>query len=75
MDASQRYDCVTIATLKRALNDVLADPRFFNRRSTSALEIAEHLLAQAAMGERDLDRLKASAFKKLTNQAGARFQN
>jgi hypothetical protein len=75
MDASQQYDCVTIATLKRALNDVLADPRFFNRRSTSALEIAEHLLAQAAIGERDLDRLKASAFNKLTNQEGEQFQN
>ena len=66
---------MTIATLKRALNDVLADPRFFNRRSTSALEIAEHLLAQAAIGERDLDRLKASAFNKLTNQEGEQFQN
>jgi hypothetical protein len=75
MDANQQYDCVTIATLKRALNDVLADPRFFNRRSTSALEIAEHLLAQAAIGERDLDRLKASAFNKLTNQGGEQFQN
>ena len=75
MDANQQYDCVTIATLKRALNDVLADPRFFNRRSTSALEIAEHLLAQAAIGERDLDRLKASAFNKLTNQEAEQFQN
>jgi hypothetical protein len=75
MDANQQYDCVTIATLKRALNDVLADPRFSNRKSTSALEIAEHLLAQAAIGERDLDRLKASAFNKLTNQEGEQFQN
>jgi hypothetical protein len=31
----------------------------------SALEIAEHLLAQAASGERDLERLKSSAFAKL----------
>jgi putative ABC transport system substrate-binding protein len=31
----------------------------------SALEVAEHLLAQAASGERDFDRLKASAFNKL----------
>jgi hypothetical protein len=38
---------------------------FFEQRSTSALEIAEHLLAQAAAGERDLDRLKASALAKL----------
>jgi hypothetical protein len=34
----------------------------------SALEIAEHLLAQAATGERDFDRLKASAFNKLMSQ-------
>jgi hypothetical protein len=32
------------------------------------LEIAEHLLAQAAIGERDLARLKASAFNKLMSQ-------
>jgi hypothetical protein len=38
------------------------------QKSTSALEVAEHLLAQAAIGERNLDRLKASAFNKLTNQ-------
>ena len=68
MDASQQYDSVTIAILRRALDDVFADPRFSNRRYTSALEIAEHLLAQAAIGERDLDRLKASAFNKLVSQ-------
>jgi len=32
------------------------------------LEIAEHLLSQAATGERDFDRLKASAFNKLMGQ-------
>jgi hypothetical protein len=32
---------------------------------TSALQIAEHLLAQAATGERDFDRLKASGLNKL----------
>jgi hypothetical protein len=68
MDASQQYDSVTIAILRRALDDIFADPRFLNRRCTSALEIAEHLLAQAAIGERDLDRLKASAFNKLMSQ-------
>ena len=36
--------------------------------ATPALELAEHLLAQAATGERDLDRLKASAFNKLMSQ-------
>jgi hypothetical protein len=67
MDANQQYDTATIAILRRAFDDVFSDPRYFDRRSTSALEIAEHLLAQAAIGERDLDRLKASAFNKLTN--------
>ena len=57
----QPYDDPTIAVLRRALNDVFADRRFIRQRSTSALEIAEHLLAQAAAGERDLDRLKDSA--------------
>ena len=60
------YDPSTIATLRRALDEVLVDTRFRRRKSASALEIAEHLLAQAAAGERDLDRLKSSAFSKLT---------
>jgi hypothetical protein len=68
MVASQQYDAETIAILRRALDDVFTDPRFLNRRSTSALQIAEHLLAQAATGERDIDRLKASALNKLVNQ-------
>src|SRR4030088_344904 len=68
MEANQQYDSATIAILRRAFDDVFSDPRYFDRRSTSTLEIAEHLLAQAAIGERDLDRLKASAFNKLTNQ-------
>ncbi|HEY0909297.1 MAG TPA: hypothetical protein VGD75_03600 [Bradyrhizobium sp.] len=60
------YDPSTIATLRRALDEVLVDTRFRRRKSASALEIAEHLLAQAAAGERDLDRLKSSAVSKLT---------
>jgi hypothetical protein len=60
------YDPSTIAILRRALDDVLLDLRFHRRKSASALEIAEHLLAQAAAGERDLERLKSSAFRKLT---------
>ena len=38
MNANQQYDSVTIATLRRVLDDVFTDPRFSNRRSTSALE-------------------------------------
>jgi hypothetical protein len=55
--------------LRRALDDVLTDRRFYHQRSASALEIAEHLLAQAASGERDLERLKSSAFAKLSAAA------
>jgi hypothetical protein len=68
MVASRQYDAETIAILRCALDDIFTDPRFLNRRSTSALQIAEHLLAQAATGERDIDRLKASALNKLVNQ-------
>ena len=66
---SEPYNAPTIAVLRRALDDVVADRRFIRQRSTSALEIAEHLLAQAAAGERDLDRLKASALAKLGEAA------
>ena len=59
------YEPATIATLRRALDEVIKDNRFRQRKSPSVLEIAEHLLAQAAVGERDLERLKASAFQKL----------
>jgi hypothetical protein len=59
------YDPSTIAILRRALDEVLLDSRFHRSKSVSALEIAEHLLAQAASGERDLERLKSSAFEKL----------
>jgi hypothetical protein len=62
----KHYDPSTIEVLRRALDDVLSDRRFSHQRSASALEIAEHLLAQAASGERDLERLKSSAFAKLS---------
>ena len=63
------HDLSTITTLRRALEEVLLDPRFHQRKSSSALEIAEHLLAQAAAGERDLERLKSSALEKLCEQS------
>jgi len=68
------YDPNTIATLRRALDEVVNDSRFHRRKTASALEIAEHLLAQAAAGVRDLDKLKASAFEKLTGNI-PRFPN
>ena len=60
------YDPPTLAVLRHALDEVLTDHRFLKSTSTSALEIAEFILAQAATGERDLERLKSSALKKLT---------
>lgn len=63
------YEPATIATLRRALDEVVNDSRFRQRKSHSALEVAEHLLAMAAAGERDLERLKASAFQKLISTA------
>jgi DUF438 domain-containing protein len=60
-----RYSPSTIAILRRALDEVLRDRRLCRRKSASALEVAEHILAQAASGERDLERLKSSAFEKL----------
>jgi UDP:flavonoid glycosyltransferase YjiC (YdhE family) len=66
------YDRTTIAVLRRALDEVLLDARFHRNRSASALEIAEHILAQAAAGERDLEKLKSSAFRKL---GGERVRN
>ena len=63
------YDPSTIAVLRRALDEVLADARFHRRTGASALEIAEHILAAAAAGERDLGRLKASAFEILNENA------
>jgi UDP:flavonoid glycosyltransferase YjiC (YdhE family) len=67
--SAMSYEPATIATLRRALDEVIRDNRFRHRKSASALEIAEHLLALAAAGERDLERMKASAFRKLTANA------
>jgi hypothetical protein len=64
---SPNYDTQTISAMRRALDEVFADQRFVTQKSKSALEIAEHILWQAANGERDLDRLKASAFAKLAD--------
>jgi hypothetical protein len=66
MQYYQAYDAQTVAVLRRALDEVVADKRFKQRKAVSPLEIAEHLLAQAAAGERDIDRLKASIFTKIS---------
>jgi hypothetical protein len=46
------------------LNEVVNDHRFLMRKSVTPLEVAEHILQQAAAGVRDLNGLKSSAFEK-----------
>jgi hypothetical protein len=58
-------DALPVDLLRRALDEVLADRRFRERKSGSAIELAEHILARATAGERDIERLKASAFERL----------
>jgi hypothetical protein len=62
------YDPPTLVVLRRVLDEVLTDHLFLKSTSTSALEIAEFILAQAATGERDLERLKSSALDKIAAQ-------
>ena len=69
IDMKQKYDASTVAVMRQALNDVIMDRRFLVKKSATPLEIAEHILRQAASGERDLDRLKSSAFEKLSAAA------
>jgi hypothetical protein len=64
-----KHEPATIATLRRALDEVVRDGRFQRCKSASALEVAEHLLAQAAAGEHDLERLKGSALEMLSRRA------
>jgi hypothetical protein len=64
-DLKQKFDASTVAVLRQALNEVVADRRFLVRKTMTPLEVAEHILEQAASGERDLNRLKSSAFEKL----------
>ena len=65
MQSSASSNDVLVGLLRRALDEVLADNRYRERKSGSAIEVAEHILACAAAGERDIERLKASAFSKL----------
>jgi hypothetical protein len=65
----QRYDASTVAVMRQALNEVVTDRRFLVRKSVTPLEVAEHILEQAALGMRDLNGLKSSAFEKLATAA------
>jgi hypothetical protein len=68
-DLKQKYDASTVAVMRQALNEVIADRRFLVRKSVTPLEVAEQILQQAASGVRDLNRLKSSAFEKLGTAA------
>jgi hypothetical protein len=61
----QAYDASTLKLLRRALDEVLTDQRFLKCPTASAIEVAEHILAEAATGERDIGRLKMSALERL----------
>ena len=65
-DPKQKYDASTVAVMRQALNEIVADRRFLARKSVTTLDVAEHILQQAASGERDLNRLKRAAFEKLS---------
>ena len=68
-DLKQKFDAPTVAVMRQALNEVVMDRRFLVRKSVTPLEVAEHILQQAASGELDLSRLKTSAFEKLSTAA------
>ena len=68
-ELKQKHDASTVALVRQALNEIVTDRRFPARRSVTTLEMAEHILEQAAAGERDLNRLKRSTFEKLSGAA------
>jgi hypothetical protein len=68
-ELNRKFDASTVAVMRQALNEIVADRRFLIRKSVTTLEVAEHILQQAASGERDLDRLKSSAFIRLRTAA------
>jgi hypothetical protein len=47
-DLKQKFDASTVAVMRQALNEVVADRRFMVRKSVTPLEVAEHILQQAA---------------------------
>jgi hypothetical protein len=65
-ELKQKYDASTVALMRQALNEIITDRRFLARRAVTTLEMAEYIHEQAATGERDLSRLKRSAFEKLS---------
>jgi hypothetical protein len=59
----QKLDASTVAVMRQALNEIVADQRFLVCKSVTPVEVAENVLQQAASGVCDLNRLKSSAFK------------
>jgi hypothetical protein len=42
-ELEQKYDASTVAVMRQALNEVVADRRFLNRKSVTPLEVvADH---------------------------------
>jgi hypothetical protein len=68
-ELKQKFDASTVAVMRQALSEIVADRRFLMRKSVTTLEVAEHILQQATLGERDLNRLKNSAFVRLRTAA------
>jgi hypothetical protein len=47
-DPRKKYDASMVAVMRQALNEVVADRRFQASKSVMLLEVAEHILQQAA---------------------------
>ncbi|HSZ00965.1 MAG TPA: hypothetical protein VK788_15805 [Terriglobales bacterium] len=65
----RKFDASTVAIMRQAMDEVVADRLFLVCQPVTPLEVAEHILERAASGQRDLNRLKSSAFEKLTTAA------
>ena len=65
-------DEANAAMLRRVLDHVLTDPRFNAQTSVSAVQVAEHIWRQAAIGVRDFDQMRYSALSLLTPVAEPR---
>jgi len=63
---SPSNDNSPIAILRLTLDELFTDHRFFVRQSMSAGQVADYILTLVQQGERDLDVLKASAFRKFS---------
>jgi hypothetical protein len=59
-------DASGIAILRLTLDELFTDHRFFIRQSMTAGQVADYIMSLVQKGERDLDRLKALAFEKLS---------